>query len=140
MKLSLKNNNGSIYAADEETAQLLSELPFDVEVDYVKPRNTRTAAQNRAMHLFFGMLAKELNDSGQHMNTFPWNEGVEIDWTPELIKEHLWKPVQEAVTKKDSTAQLDKKQVSEVYEILNRHLADKTGVSVRFPSFEDLRE
>jgi len=58
---------------------------------------------------------------------------VDIPWTAENVKEHLWKPIQKAVMGKESTTKLDRKQVSEVYETLARFLSERHGVFVAFP-------
>ena len=60
-----------------------------------------------------------------------------IPWSSESVKTFLWKPIQDAMFNKDSTTELDRKEVSEVYEVLNRHLGEKFGVTVGFPSIED---
>ena len=54
----------------------------------------------------------------------------------DLVKKFLWRPIQKAVTGKESTAHLKKEEYNQVYEVLNRHLADKFGVSVPFPQSE----
>lgn len=95
----------------------------------------RTDQQNKALWAYFTELAEELNASGQDMRKVLKPE-VEIPWTKESIHKFLWKPVQKIMFDIDSTTQLDVKQVSEVYETLNRHTV-KRGVSVPFPSNED---
>ena len=61
---------------------------------------------------------------------------VEIPWTKENVHKFMWKPVQELLFDINSTTELETKQVSEVYETLNRHTA-KRGVSIPFPSKEE---
>jgi len=61
---------------------------------------------------------------------------VEIPWTQETAKDHLWRPIQQAMLKKESTTELDTAEVRQVYEVLNRHLSGKLGVTVPFPSNE----
>jgi len=97
--------------------------------------NQRTITQNKAMHKYFELLATELNDAGLTMRKV-LKPTVDIDWTPEAIKTYLWKPIQDALYQKNSTTELDKKQVSLVFETLNRHLGTKLGVHVPFPTNE----
>lgn len=97
--------------------------------------NQRTITQNKAMHKYFELLATELNDAGLTMRKVLKPE-VDIDWTPEAVKSYLWKPIQDALYQKNSTTELNKKQVSLVFETLNRHLGTKLGVHVAFPSNE----
>ena len=97
--------------------------------------STRTKQQNNALHLYCRNLAEALNDAGYDMKR-TIKQDVDIPWSDDLVKNFLWRPIQKAVTGKDSTAHLKKEQYNEVYQILNRHLADKFGVSVPFPQAE----
>jgi len=87
------------------------------------------------LHLYCERLAEALNDAGLDMKTV-LKPGVEIPWTKESVKLHLWKPIQKAMTDTDSTREMETTDPSEIYEVLNRHLAQKFGVSVRWPSEE----
>lgn len=95
----------------------------------------RTEQQNKSLHLYFQMLADSLNESGLDLRVV-LKPNISVPWSKDLIKEHLWAPIQKAVLKSESTTELDKQQVSEIYDILNRHLSEKFGVSVQFPSHE----
>jgi len=96
----------------------------------------RTLTQNRAMHKFFEMLAKDLNTAGLDMKR-TLKPSVEIPWTPVTVKEYLWKPIQDAMLEKESTTELSTKEVNEVYETLIRHLGEKFGITTVFPKIED---
>lgn len=107
-------------------------------LDYVKNaevteevKGTRTGAQNRALHTYFTMVSDALNDAGLDIRAVI-KEEVEIPWTPENVKEYLWKPVQKLAVQKEHTRELTKAEVSEVWEIFNRHIA-KHGVFIDFP-------
>ncbi len=104
-----------------ERAEILEETP-----------KKRTGAQNNAMHLYFETLATELNAAGYDMKKVLKQE-VDIEWSKEMVKRYLWKPIQEALYATDSTTDLDKQQVSRVYEHLNRLIAEKCGIHVPFP-------
>ena len=78
------------------------------------------------------ILATALNNAGWVMIKTLWKQ-VEIPWGPGTIKEFLWRPIQQAVAQQSSTTDLKTAQGSEVYEILNRHTADKLGVHVPCP-------
>ena len=110
--------------------QHIMEMPVPFRAQ-VKPMGKRTSTQNAAMHAYFRELANALNAAGFDMKAV-LKEEAEIPWTEHSVKAHLWKPVQDAMLGTESTTELDKKQVSEVYETLNRHLASKCGVSVQF--------
>lgn len=105
-------------------------------------KEARTLQQNRALHKFFGLLAEELNKAGLDMKVVLKPE-VDIPWTAQMVKEFLWRPIQKAYIGKQSTTELEKvKEIDEIYEILNRHLAQKFGEfgleNVPFPSLENL--
>lgn len=93
----------------------------------------RTIAQNRSLHLYFTLLAEELNQAGFDMRR-TLKPGVDIPWSLETVKEYLWKPIQNAQLMKQSTTELTTKEIDLVYDTLNRHLGEITGVSVTFPS------
>jgi len=96
----------------------------------------RTTQQNRAVHKYFALLAETLNEAGLDMRQ-TLKPDVDIPWTPLNIKTYLWKPIQLAQLHKESTADLTTDEVNKVYEVLNRHLGEKLGVHVEFPSSEE---
>lgn len=104
---------------------------------YVAPstEKPRSAQQNNALHKYCGMVADELNERGLDMRKVLKPE-VEIPWTTASAKEHLWRPIQMAMTGKESTTEVSTKDYPQVYDVLNRHLGTKFGVSVPWPSKE----
>ncbi len=62
--------------------------------------------------------------------------GVEIPWSGNTVKDYLFRPIMKAQTGKDSTTELTTKEIDAVYDTLNRHLGEKFGVTVGFPSNE----
>lgn len=87
----------------------------------------RTKQQNRALHKLFAQLADVLNDSGYDMKAVLKPE-VEIPWTPESVKNHLWRPIQEIMIDVESTADCKTVDYKPVYETLCRHLSGKLGI------------
>lgn len=65
------------------------------------------------------------------------NEG-ELNWNPFLVKELLWKSIQKALLGKESTSALQKGEIDIVYDNLSRLLAQKFGISIAFPSQEQM--
>jgi hypothetical protein len=100
-----------------------------------KEYDKRTITQNRAMWKYFEMLAESLNDAGLDMRKTLKPE-IEIPWTKNSIHDHLWVPIQEAITGKESTTDINTVEPSQVYEVLNRHLAEKFGITVEWPSIK----
>lgn len=99
--------------------------------------DTRTSQQNRALHLYFTLLADALNDAGFDMRE-TIRQDVDIPWTPETVKEYLWRKIQIAYLKKQSTKRLKKKEIDKVYDVLNRVIGERTGVFVPFPNIDNL--
>lgn len=97
----------------------------------------RTSQQNRALHKYLGMLADRFNDAGLDMKKVLKPE-VNIMWTTENAKEYIWRPLQIALFNKKSTTDLTTKEVTQVYETINRHVAEKFGITEPFPSIEEL--
>jgi len=94
----------------------------------------RSGTQNSALHLYFTLIAEALNLGGYTVQIV-LKEKVELDWDSDKVKELLWRPAQQAILKKDSTTQLSKiGDIDNVYEHLNRHLSEKFGIHIPFPS------
>jgi hypothetical protein len=92
-----------------------------------------TRQQQKALHLYYQLLADELNDSGWTIQKLLSNT-VEINWTKNLIKELLWRPIQKMLTEKESTTNLNKiQEIDLVYEHINRHVSELCGIHVPFP-------
>ena len=92
--------------------------------------------QRGALHLYLERLSEALNEAGYDMKK-TLKPGVEIPWNKDLAKQYLWKPIMEAMTDHKSTEDMSKPEVSDVYEVLNRHIASKFGVSVEWPHKEE---
>ena len=95
----------------------------------------RTLVQNASLHLYFRLLAEELNNAGLDMKK-TLKQDADIPWSDDRIKEFLWKPIQYAQLGKKSTTELTTSEVDKVYETLNRHLGEKLGIFVKFPTNE----
>lgn len=93
----------------------------------------RTKLQNRSIHKYCATLSDTLSDAGLDMKAVLRPE-AEIPWTPANVKDNIWRTVQVAMFNVESTADLTTAQVSQVYEVVNRHLTNTVGVSVPFPN------
>jgi len=96
----------------------------------------RTPTQNKALHLFFRLLADELNGAGFDIQK-TMKKDFEIPWNEHTVKHLIWHKVQEVMTDKESTADLDTKEIDQIYQVVTRHLAQTTGVSVAFPDYHN---
>ena len=103
-------------------------------VDIKKVSQNRTSAQNRALHLFFTMVANELNEMG-----IPFvyrglkGQELEMTWTGELFKQMTWKPIQQIMYGTNSTTVLKREQIDPIFDIICKFFAER-GVEISFPS------
>ena len=97
----------------------------------------RTDKQNRSLHLLFKLLAEELNENGLDMRK-TLKPGVEIPWSGDSVKEFLWRPIQEAQLNKKSTTELTTKEIDAVFDTITRHIGEKFGIYVPFPSIDEV--
>ncbi len=98
----------------------------------------RTVQQNRALHKYFEFLSEAFNDSGYDMRAV-LKPAIEIRWTPETVKEYLWRPIQKLQLMKESTTELTTAEIDKVFETLNFHIA-KFGIHVPFPSIDQIEK
>lgn len=92
-----------------------------------------TRQQQKALHKYFELLAKELNEHGITVQKL-LSQAVELNWNARTIKELLWKPIQEALLAKKSTTELDKiKDIDEVWEHINKYIGENWGLYVEWP-------
>jgi hypothetical protein len=97
--------------------------------EIIKP--TRTQHQNSAIHAYCREVAEVMAAHGMDMKTVI-KDGVPIEPTMYLVKDYMWRPVQEAVTGVKSTTRVNKFEVNEVYEHLSRLLVEKYSINVPF--------
>jgi hypothetical protein len=137
VKLTLTYQGFYLRPDDESWAMLKDECkPGQIIVVEAKEWRTRTGQQNKAIHVYCAELAQALNGAGLDMRAVlaAMKQGVEIPWTLDLIKETIWRQIQNAMIDKASTTRLTPEQVSKVYEVCNRFTAERFGISMPFPS------
>jgi len=111
---------------------------YDPAIEIMNKR--RTSQQNAALHLFFTQLAETLNDKGFYMNKV-LKGSTDVIWTPLLVKEIMWKPLQKAMFgKKSTTALLKMGQIDKIYDVINKVVSERTDgeVYIPFPSIEEV--
>lgn len=101
--------------------------------------NQRTTKQNSALHLYFTLLADELNLAGLDIRK-TLKADFSIPWSGERVKELIWRPIQEAQLKKSSTTDLTTKEIDLVFDTINRAMSENHGITVIFPSKEEVLE
>lgn len=106
-----------------------------VSVQNHKEQKIRTILQNKSLHLYLNKVSELLISQGVDMRYVleKMKTGFYFSPTMPVLKECVWKPIQKALTGKESTTKLDTKEVSEIYEHMNRFTAENFGIGVPFP-------
>ena len=100
--------------------------------------NQRTISQNKSLHKLFTDIASHCVAYG--IDTKPVLTKLEqypTPVSPQFVKES-WRAMQIAVTGKTSTADLDKKEIDQVYDVFNKFWSELTGEHFPFPSYDQL--
>ena len=130
----LKTSEGFIQAFGQ--FNFLKEKGATIELKEIKP--TRSNQQNKAIHLYFTLVSDSLNDSGLYFRNMDlFGLPVEKQWSPELVKEFIWKPIQKTLFDIDSTTKLKTAEINTILDVLANHFA-KVGITVHFPTQFDL--
>ena len=127
-----------ITTSDEwkDALEKLQGRPVDVSIE---TSDTRTELQNKALHKFFAKIAAELNGVGIPAKTISIISGktLEREWTLDLVKELIWRPVQTAILGTDSTRLLKTDEIDKISDPIIKFLG-KQGIGIMFPSQESL--
>ena len=102
----------------------------------VKSGKQRTLTQNASLHVFCKNLAEALNDGGFDFRTFV-KDGYPVPFNEDLVKNHIWRPVQKAITGKESSTKPETHEYALIYDALNMKLAEH-GIYVPWPSKESV--
>ena len=103
-------------------------------VDIKGDRSKRTILQNKAIHKYCALLAKQFNDGGLDMMAVLKEKSVPVSWTMGSVKDVIWRPIQQAMFQTESTTKLETDQVSRVYEQIARHISTNFDIDQPFPS------
>ena len=89
-------------------------------LDTVKPKASRTLAQNSGLHLWLTMKSTQCVDAGIGPDLI-FKETMELEMNPTIMKE-IWRYAQKAMYKKESTTELSKNEdeLGNIAEHLNR--------------------
>lgn len=108
-----------------------------IEQKYI--RKTRTNLENRALHLYYKHGADALLEVGFNFTYINQMTGefIEIPFTGELFKDHIWRPLQIAMFKIESTTKLTNQMINDILTALSPWLTEKNKY-VKFPNKIDL--
>ena len=118
-----------------------------IDSTIIRDDNPRTGPQNNSLHLSFRQFAEEINDAGYSL-TKAIEMGLlhlEMPWTEDNIKRifraimlHRYPDKKWKNPEKPSTTELNTKELSECWEILNKAMGERFSVTLPFPSQESL--
>lgn len=94
----------------------------------LKVGRTRTSRQQAALEVWCRGVAQMFNEAGitreVHSSIFKGGS-FECDWTRDSIKNEIWRPVQIALTNKESTTDPTTVEYGQIYETLVRVFGGK---------------
>ena len=133
MKLKLKKIGDVAVPYDESDLEKWNKFSDAVyEVD-MKNLDSRTIAQNRALHLWCKKIAALLNENNLYMTGVFGNE---IMWSMNLVKEQIVKATIKKVFDIDSTTKLKRKEIDNMIDYITIAFASKGITIPMFPSKE----
>lgn len=103
------------------------------KANLTKKIETRSTQQNRALHKLFAILSDQLNELGETYKYIWLDEVMELSFTPELIKESLWRKIQLALFNKQSTKDLTTNEINQIIDILALKFSE-WGIPVNMPN------
>jgi hypothetical protein len=133
LKINIKKiGDVAVPASDEdrERWQKFSDAEYQIDI---KNLDTRSLAQNSALHLWSSQIAYTLNKNNLRMTGIFQSE---IDWTPELVKTQIIKNMIKKLFNIDSTTKLMRKEIDLLVDSITLAFGTK-GVEIPpFPSKE----
>lgn len=115
-------------------------------------KKTRTNLQNAALHQFYVLISQELNNLGQEFtyikpsiafNKSKWNcrlfaedDFYSTMYTTDIVKEHMWRPIQKTLFNIESTKELNTSQINDIADVLIKFFGEK-GIYINFPNWQD---
>jgi len=126
------------FHEESEGLEITYSIKNDIVNWFKEKTNTkkRTNPQNAALHLYFTMLADQLNNAGY---TFTNYLGIEIPFTMELIKESIWKPTMFEMFNIKSTTKLTTKMINELIDVFSKHFGERQ-IYVEFPNWQSFTQ
>ena len=112
---------------------IMSQAEAGNVTSYSIKTETRTSAQNAALHACFRRLANDLNEAGYSVNSFAERlnqKEVELPWTETSVKELMYKLIINSLYDTDSTTKLTSDQLSRSVEIMLNRVAELSGVVI----------
>ena len=100
--------------------------------------DNRSSKQNRALHKLFTIMSEQLNEMGLEFQ-YCGVKGSMLStrYTPEVVKNYFWRPIQIALFDIESTKHINTIQINEIVDVISKFFGER-GVIIEFPSVEML--
>ena len=136
------NHGDKWYLLVEKNDDILL-TPLDPDRAYVineKTESGRTVKQNSSMHKYFSLVSNALNDGGFSVQkVVALFKKAEISWTMLGVKDVIWRNIQVALLKKESTTTLNTDELTKVYNHVDHYLSNNVGIEhIPFPSINSM--
>ena len=104
-------------------------------IDQKAIKKTRSNTENRALHLYYRHVADALLDIGCDFvyTDEITGEKMEIPYTGDMVKNFIWRPLQETMFKIESTTKLTNQMINDILDVLSLWLSGKNKM-VKFPN------
>lgn len=136
MILDLKNK----LEVNKAVTRLTYLIQKESTIELKQLSDKRSSLQNRSLHKFFVIIADELNELGMEFQYFGvTGKQLSTRYTTNIVKNHFWRPVQQALFNIESTKDINTKQINEITDVIVKFFGDK-GVYVEFPNRESLKD
>ncbi len=100
--------------------------------------NNRSQQQNKALHVYYTLISAELNDKNmEYQYTGITGNIFELRYTPDLVKNFVWRPIQIALFDIKSTTKINTQQINDIIDVISNFFADREIV-IEFPSIDSL--
>ncbi len=101
-------------------------------------QESRTIKQNSSLHGTLGAYAEKLNDAGCDYVAFceaAKNNGFAVNWTKDNLKV-FFDGITKAMYGGKTSSRLTKKEISDAYQVFEREINKRSGVSHAWHSLE----
>ncbi len=125
------------FDANKAKARLNNLIAGGKVIELVARKVNRTTKQNSALHKYFEFIATELNELGMEFQYQGIKGmGISLSYTPELVKDFIWRPIQITLFEIKSTKDLDTAQMNTIIDVLTKYFGER-GIEIAFPCIED---
>ena len=101
-------------------------MDIECKFELKKVSNTRSSQLNRAMHLYYTFISSELNGLGLEFEyTGLMTKGLSSRYTPLIVKEFIWRPIQIAMFDITSTKDMNSNQINEIIDVIVSYFGNK---------------